>query len=123
MKSSCYTNLKPLLRTLSAHKLSIDFNVSIYHGTFPNNLKYADVSPAYKKGDRLNKCNYRSVSILSSLSQMLERLLFYQINDNMDPKLSIYQSGFRKIAQNCTLLMLEKLRKCALSIKDPQVFF
>ena len=32
----------------------------------------------------------------------------------MDPKLSIYQSGFRKqlSAQNCILVMQEKLRKC-----------
>ena len=32
----------------------------------------------------------------------------------MDPKLSIYQCGFRKImgAQNCLLVMLEKWRKC-----------
>ena len=32
----------------------------------------------------------------------------------MDPKLSIYQTGFRKnhSSQNCLLVMLEKLRKC-----------
>ena len=77
-------------------------------------MKYADVSPAFKNGNRLDKCNYRPVSILSSLSKIFERSLYYQINDYMDPKLSIHQCGFRKglSPQNCLLVMLEKWRKC-----------
>ena len=37
-----------------------------------------------------------------------------QINFYMEPKLSIYQCGFRKnmSSQNCLLFMVEKLRKC-----------
>ena len=97
-----------------AYKIFIDFNYSVKSGTFPNNLKLADISPVFKKGDKLDKSNYRPVSILSALSKFFERLLFYQINTYMDPKLSIYQSGFRKnmSAQNCLLFMLEKWRKC-----------
>ena len=95
-------------------KLFVDFNVAIDTGLFPNNMKLAGVSPVFKKGDRLDKANYRPVSILSSLSKIFEKLLFNQINDYMDPKLSIYQTGFRKnhSSQNCLLVMLEKLRKC-----------
>ena len=88
--------------------------VDIKFGIFPTNLKYADVSPVFKKGDRLDKANYRPVSILSALSKIFERLIFSQVNNFMDPKLSIYQCGFRKgaNAQNCILLMLEKWKKC-----------
>ena len=93
-----------------AYKIFTDFNTSINDGSFPSNQKYADVSPVYKKGDKLDKSNYRPVSILSTLSKITERLLFYQINRFMDPKLAIYQCGFRKNmgAQNCLIFMLEK---------------
>ena len=77
---------------LFAQKLFVDFNVAIDTGLFPNNMKLADVSPIFKKGDRLDKVNYRSVSILSSLSKIFEKLLFNEINNYMDPKLSIYQT-------------------------------
>ena len=89
-----------------------DFNSSIYNGIFPNNLKNADITPVFKKGDRLDKSNYRPVSILPPLSKIFERIMFFQINKYMDPKLSMYLCGFRKnmSAQNCLLVMLEKWR-------------
>ena len=92
----------------------MDFNYSVTYGIYPDNLKHADVSPVFKKGDRFDKENYRPVSILSALSKIFERLFYYQINDYMNPKLSMYECGFRKnmSAQNCLLFMLEKRRKC-----------
>ena len=95
-------------------KLSFDFNTCTSLGIFPNNLKHADVTPVFKKGDRLDKSNYRPISILPVISKIFERVLFYQINEYMDPHLSIYQCGFRKnmSAQNCLIFMLEKWRNC-----------
>ena len=86
--------------------------LTTYNGIFPNNLKNADISPVFKKGDRLDKSNYRPVSILPPLSKIFERIMFFQINKYMDPKLSMYLCGFRKnmSAQNCLLVMLEKWR-------------
>ena len=97
-----------------SYKLLNDFNLSVTSGIYPNNLKLADITPAFKKGDRFNEENYRPVSILSALSKIFERLLYYQINNYMNPKLSIYQCGFRKVfsAQNCLLVMVEKWKKC-----------
>ena len=95
-------------------KLFIDFNASVTSGFFPNNQKYADVSPIFKALDRHIKTNYRPVSILPALSKITERLMFYQIDKYMDGKLSMYQCGFRKgmSAQNCLLCMIEKWKKC-----------
>ena len=92
----------------------MDFNSSVSSGTFPPNQKLADVSPIFKALDRLTKDNYRPVSILPALSKITERLLFYQIEQYMEGKLSMYQCGFRKgmNAQNCLLFMIEKWRKC-----------
>ena len=50
-----------------AEKIQIDFNESIINGIFPNNLKYADVSPIFKTGDPLDKSNYRPISILPAV--------------------------------------------------------
>ena len=96
-----------------SYELTNDFNFSVNSGIYPD-MKYADVSPAFKNGDRLDNGNYRPISILSSLSKIFERLLYYQINDYVDPKLSIHQCGFRKglSPQNCLLVMLGKWRKC-----------
>ena len=101
-----------------SYKLFSDFNFSVTSGIYPDNLKYADVSPAFKKGDRLDKENYRPVNILPAISKIFERLFHYQINDYMDqindymdPKLSMHQCGFRKTlsAQNCLLVVLENM--------------
>ena len=52
--------------------------------------------------------------MLPFIPKVFERLMYNQINNYMDPKLSIYQCGFQKnlSAQNCLLFMLEKLRQC-----------
>ena len=96
-----------------ALKLQIDFNISIDTGIFPMNLKLADIIPVDKKGDRKDKTEYRPVTILLAISKVFEKLLFYQINDFMNPKLSQNQCGFRKgfSVQYCLILMLENWRK------------
>ena len=93
-------------------KLKADFNNMIANSTFPFNLKNADVTPVLKKGNKFEKINYRPVSILPAISKIFERLLFCQINDFMDSKISKYQCGFRNFfsAQHCLILMLEKWR-------------
>ena len=95
-------------------KFHIDLNKSIRQGIFPGNLKLADVTPVYKKGDRFDKSNYRPISTLPAASKIFERLLLKQINNFMDPILSVYQCGFRKnmSAQNCLLYMVEKWKRC-----------
>ena len=77
---------------------------------FPNSLKLADVTPIPKKGMKELKEDYRSVSILPTLSKMFERIMFVQISASFDNVFSKYQCGFRKgySTQHCNLKMLEK---------------
>ena len=42
---------------------------------FPDSLKMANVTPAFKKEDPLDKSNYRPVSILPLLSKVYERVI------------------------------------------------
>ena len=44
--------------------LTDDLNNSITTAKFPDNLKCADITPAFKKDDWLIKSNYRPISIL-----------------------------------------------------------
>ena len=97
---------------LFAVKIENNFNVCVESCVFSTNQKHADVT-VYKKGDRNDKANYRPVSILPPMSKMFEKLLLYQINDYMDPKLSKFLCGFRKgfSAQHCLIMLLEKWKR------------
>ena len=70
-------------------------------------MKYADVTPIYKKDD---KTNYRSISILPNLSKPYERSTCNQISPYFDSVFSKFQCGFRKgfNGQHCLLTIVEK---------------
>ena len=80
---------------------------------FPENLKTADITPAYKKGKKYIKENYRPVSILPNLSKIFEKHIFKQMSHFFENILSKYQCGFRKgfSTQHCLLAMLEKWKR------------
>ena len=49
---------------------------SIKSSTFCSSLKSADVTPLHKKGKKDKKDNYRTVSILATLSKCFEKCMF-----------------------------------------------
>ncbi len=51
------------------------FNFSLTSGVFPSPWKYANVVPVFKKSDRQRVENYRPVSLLPTLSKVLERIV------------------------------------------------
>ena len=93
--------------------LSQIFNESIEATNFPNELKYADITPVYKKSNRHEKENYRPVSIISVISKILERCLYDQIYKNIDNTLSRHQMGYRKgySSQHSLIVMFEKWKE------------
>ena len=56
-------------------------NLSFSQGVFPNKLKIALVSPLYKAKDPVYFSNYRPISLLSTFSKILERLMYNRILD------------------------------------------
>ena len=53
-------------------------NSSIEKRTFPDKFKLSGVRPAARKGDDLNKGNYRQVSVLAPhISVICERIIFH----------------------------------------------
>ena len=90
-----------------------NFDKCIIDGKFADQLKKADVSPVFIKGNHNDRTNYRPVSILPSLSKIYERLIYNQINHMTKNALSIFQCGFRKkyTTQHALVAMIEKARK------------
>ena len=50
-------------------------NMSIDNNCYPDDLKFAEVSPVFKKKDDLDKENYRPVSVLSHVSKVFKRIM------------------------------------------------
>ena len=88
-------------------------NSSIRNGCFPDELKAAEVAPIFKKNDDLDKENYRPVSVLPHVSKIIERVMYIQIENFMEGKLSKLLTCFRKShsTQHCLVNMLEKWKK------------
>ena len=55
--------------------LSIIFNMSLNEGSFPNKMKVADTVPFFKGKDRSLVDNYRPISLLITISKLLEKLM------------------------------------------------
>ena len=93
--------------------LTDSINYSLRESTFPEELKHSEVILVYKKLDPLKKENYRPVSLLPHVSEVLERIIYQQINTYIKGKLSKCLTDFRKShgTQYLLVTMLEKWKK------------
>jgi len=66
--------IKHIVNEIAA-PLSHIFNISLRSGTFPAKLKQCRVIPIFKNGDSLECDNYRPISLLSSFSKILEKIV------------------------------------------------
>ena len=100
-------------KDICAMVLTTDISRCVKNGSFPDNLKNADITPIFKKEDRLLKANYRPVSILPTFSKIYEKIFYLQIYEYFNSIFSKYLCGFRKghSTQHCLLFMLENLKK------------
>jgi hypothetical protein len=73
-------------------KLSVPFIISplIYicnrplaTGTFPSWLKYSQIHPIYKKGEKSEISNYRPISVLTSFSEIFEKVIFNRVHTHV----------------------------------------
>ena len=82
-KSCGYDGIPARLIKLGAsilcNPIATIINNCLKSSTFPNELKKAEVSPVYKKGEVMDIGNYRPVSVLSTYSKVFEGI----INDQL----------------------------------------
>lgn len=90
------TLLKSCILTL-AEPISTLCNLSFYKGTFPSIFKQATVCPIYKAGEEQLPSNYRPISLLPSLSKILEKIANKRLISFLEKNgmLASNQYGFR----------------------------
>ena len=73
------------------------FNLSISTGEFPENMKLAEVIPLFKKGALDIMENYRPISLLITLSKLLEKSIYKRLYNFINKNNIFYnkQYGFR----------------------------
>ena len=90
-----------LLKELSAYivvPLSMIVNSSLSSGIFPQKMKAAKVVPLYKSKDRDLTTNYRPISLLLTLSKILEKVIYSRVYKFLKKTNQLFASqyGFRK---------------------------
>ena len=72
-------------------------NMSLSTGTFPDVMKIAEVVPLYKSKSPHEGCNYRPISLLTTISKILEKVMYSRVYGFLDSKNQMYKSqyGFR----------------------------
>ncbi|CAB4019684.1 Hypothetical predicted protein [Paramuricea clavata] len=95
--------------------LCILVNMSFEYGTFPNAEKCGKVIPIYKSEDRASFDNYRPISVLNTVSKVIERIAHQQITDYLERNqlLCPQQFGFRrgKCTQHAVTYLNEHIRQ------------
>ena len=89
-------------------------NNSINDCHLPLELGSAIITPAHKKSSMTAKEKYRPISVLPSVSKIFEKLLYDQLMEYMNNKLSPFLCGFRKqySTQHALSRMLERWKHC-----------
>ena len=102
-KNSCdlmglNTKLLKFIKLEISIPLAHIFQKSLEQGIFPTSLKTSRTVPIFKAGDKLNIDNYRPISLVNSLSKILEKMVatnltnYLQINKLLSP----WQFGFQR---------------------------
>ena len=80
-----------------AKPLTHIINLSLKTGTIPTDWKAAKVIPLFKSGSLAEIDNYRPISILPSISKILEKVVYRQLMTYLqNGLLSQFQYGFRR---------------------------
>ena len=93
------------------------FNLVLNTGTFPDDMKFAKVTPIYKSGEKTDCGNYRPISVISTVAKILEKIIYNQISDFLKQNsiLANQQSGFRFFHSTETTL-LHSVNQCLVNM-------
>ena len=121
--SSGYDNfnnilLKKLCRELLA-PLTMICNTSMMTGIFPKQMKTAVVIPLFKSKEKDYANNYRPISLLITISKLLEKVIYKRVYGFMQDTNQIYRSqyGFRA-GHSCKNAISEVLGEVVKSLQN-----
>ena len=105
--------LKRIFKVI-ASQLSVIIRQSLVTWICPDRLKIAKVIPLYKKGRDRVFDNYRSILFLSSISKVVEKIVFIQVYNYSSKQNLLHdvQHGFRKLhsTELATVESVEQIR-------------
>ena len=101
------------LRTSIIFPLCHIFNQSLYEGKFPEMMKWAEVIPLYKGKSMDLMVNYRPISLLITLSKILEKIMYKRLYSYLDTRnlLCASQYGFHS-KRSCEQAIAELMGYC-----------
>jgi sarcosine oxidase/L-pipecolate oxidase len=76
------TTLKHCMNAISK-PISHICNASLNQGIYPDRLKFAIVKPIYKKGEKTSVSNYRPISLLTTFSRILEKVVYNRLSQHL----------------------------------------
>ena len=86
------------LRDVICEPLTTIFNNSLSEGIFPDKMKLSKVMPLHKSNNRDETTNYRPISLLLTISKILEKTMYTKVYQFLSKTNQLYASqyGFRK---------------------------
>ena len=82
------------LRTSITFLLCHIFNTSLMEGSFPDRMKVAEIIPLYKSKEMDNMINYRPISLLITLSKLLEKIMYQRLYSYLECNNILYNSQY-----------------------------
>ena len=117
-KSSGYNNIDNVLLKAIKNELVVPlcmiFNESLNQCIFPTCMKLTEVVPLFKSKDQREKSNYRPISLLLTLSKLLEKIVYKWVYTFLNTTNQLYSSqyGFR-IGHSCNQAVCELVGEIA----------
>ena len=95
-RSSGYDNLDNILlkqlKYVIATPLEIVLDKSLQMGTFPYQMKKAEIISLYKNKEKDLCINYRPISLLITMSKLLEKIVYKRTYEFLDTSGQLYSS-------------------------------
>ena len=97
------------IKHIIVQPLTLIINQSLTSGIYPDKFKISKVTPLHKKDDRTAISNYRPISLLPTMSKIIERVIHSQLYAyfNENNLITEQQYGFRP--RHSTELAAQKL--------------
>ena len=93
-----------------AYLILHNFINALSRSEYPDSIKFANITPIFKKDNKCGKTNYRAINFLSKLRKIYDPFMQNQIYLYLDRTFLKYQYRLRKEfnVQNCLMTMIEK---------------
>jgi hypothetical protein len=96
------TKMVKFIGNAIAVPLSHIFNLSLESGKFPTKLKQCRVIPIFKSGNASECDNYRPISLLSSISKVLEKIVAEKLTKHLLSNNLLYQHQYGFLPKRST---------------------